>query len=383
LQSLRLTRMFFLHRAYCSASFIYLAILGVCSHSQLSLAKPSSDKTSDVGAEDSHILSARQFYHFQENYQPENIRPRPSGKLLVTVNTQPLLYEIDPSSNQVGGIVHRFDGYQSLFGIVESAEPDLYYLIANNFTSIPDFWGIPGSNSIFSVDLRQISDPTTRHGSRRVKVTKIVDIPEAGLLDGLTIVNAQAGLLITGDAQSGTLYLIDTTKRTAKAVLKDALLAGTATDRAASLAHTGINGIKFYGPSNKLYITNTAKGLLVTIGLNPHSGMPTTKPVVVEDLGLGDYLDDLSFDRKGNQYICEPLKGVRFRPAEADRKGHSQKSSLLVKLANANANTFGRMEGDECILYTTFGAPLGENPGIARVNTKSLGFCKGKKVQKP
>ena len=362
--------------ALYSTFLVYLTISNTFSYSPLSLADLINNTVSDVMIGAPHTLARQPFFYFPNNYQPEGIVQRPSGKLLVTINTHPLLYEIDPYSNQVGGIVHRFAGYQSLFGIVESAQPDLYYLIANNFTGIPDFWGFPGSNSIFSVDLRQVPDPTTPHGNRLVKVTKVVDIPEAGLLDGITIVNAQKGILITGDAQSGTLYLIDTTKGTAKAILKDALLAGTATDRAASLAHTGINGIKYYKPCQELYTTNTAKGLLVTIGLDHHTGMPTTKPVVAEDRGIGSYLDDLSFDRDGNQYICEPLKGVRFRPKEGGRNGSSRKSNLLVPLSNANANFFGRLDRDKCILYITFGAPLPKDrPGVVKVDTKSLGIC--------
>lgn len=53
-----------------------------------------------------------------------------------------------------------------------------------------------------------------------VKDSKVVDISQAQLLDGLFTVNQPNGLLMSGDAQTGTLYLIDIQKHTANAVLQ-------------------------------------------------------------------------------------------------------------------------------------------------------------------
>ena len=102
--------------------------------------------------------------------------------------------------------MHSFEGYTSLFGIVE-LQTDIFYVIASNYTSAPDYFGFEGSVSILEVDLRGVPNPVITQGE--IKVSKIVDIPQAQLLDGFAVVNKKAGLLISGDAQTGTLYLIN------------------------------------------------------------------------------------------------------------------------------------------------------------------------------
>ena len=84
---------------------------------------------------------------------------------------------------------------------------DVFYVIASNYTSAPDYYGFQGSVSILEVDLRGVPDPVNTQGD--IKVSKIVDIPQAQLLDGFAVVNETFGLLISGDAQTGTLYLIN------------------------------------------------------------------------------------------------------------------------------------------------------------------------------
>ena len=201
-------------------------------------------------------IPASPIFFFPDGKQAENMIVRSSGNVLVTLDTSPDLYQINPFLNQTGGIAHRFEGYTSLFGIVEE-KTDVFYVIASNFSGPPDYEGYGGSVSIFEVDLRNVPDPTISQGA--VKASKIVNVPEAQLLDGLTIVDQRRGLLMSGDAQTGTLYLIDTHKHTEDAVLQEELLMGTSEAVAAGLAHIGVNGLKFH--NGTLYFTNTAKGL--------------------------------------------------------------------------------------------------------------------------
>ena len=311
------------------------------------------------------LVPATPFFLFPNNNQAENIKIRTNGQLLVTLNTVPELYQIDPSRNQSGGIVHTFKGYQSLFGIVELRK-DIFYVIASNFTGAPDYYGFQGSVSILKVDLRGIPDPTVARSA--VRVSKVVDIPQAQLLDGLDIVNKSAGLLISGDAQTGTLYLIDVYGRTARAVLQDAILQGTSNTRAAALEHIGINGVKVY--RSNLYFTNTAKGTFGKLLLNSSTGLPVGTPSVLANYGT--LTDDLSFNL-GNAFISEPLNGILLRPANTTSANNQTR--LLTELYGANSNAFGRTAFDYCIIYSTFdGAPS----GVARIDVRSEGFCNEK-----
>ena len=314
-------------------------------------------------------VPATSFFHFPGGNQAENIKPRLNGQILATVNTAPELYQINPFLDQVGGIVHRFEGYTSLFGIVES-QPDLFHIIASNFSGAPYYYGYPGSVSIFSVDLRKIQDPTVAHSD--IRISRVVDIPQAQLLNGLVEVNRSASLLMSGDSQTGTLYLIDTHRRIATAVFHDALLEGTTYDRTAGLAHVGINGLKYH--ESYLYFTNTAKGLYGKLPVNGCTGEPAGRPSILANYGT--YVDDLSFDRSGNQFISEPLRGILLRPANTTSKRNQTR--LLSGLVGANSNAFGRTVLDSCILYSSFaGAPS----GVARVDAGKEGFCNGQRVR--
>lgn len=298
--------------------------------------------------------------------QPENIKPRSNGQLLVTLNTVAELWQVDPFKTQTGNLVHSFAGYQSLFGIVESSN-DIYHIIASNFTGAPDYYGFQGSVSIFEVNLRGYQD--SRLTPNAVRVSKVLDIPQAQLLDGLALIDGRAGLLMSGDAQTGVVYLINTQSRTSVAVLQSELLNGTATSRASGLAHVGINGIKYR--DSKLYWTNTAKGLYGIIPLDPSNGMPTGSPSVLEDYGT--FLDDLSFDDTGNQYISEPLNGILLRTA--DSTSTKPQTSLLAKLYGANSNALGVTAADKCVLYSTYNGAPG---GVARINVGLDGLCRKK-----
>ncbi|KAI4271816.1 MAG: hypothetical protein LQ337_005737 [Flavoplaca oasis] len=188
------------------------------------------------------------------------------------------------------------------------------------------------------------------------------------------MVRQSAGLLMSGDAQTGVLYLINTRLRTATGVLQDALLNGTDTGCASWLAHVGVNGIKFYG--SDLYFTNTAKGVYGKVRLDTSTGLPIGKLSVIENYGT--YLDDLSFDHKGNQYISEPLNGIVFRKA-GDRTAQPQTICSLPFTAPTRTHS-------EEVHPTNASStrPLPEAPPVSRVSllgrtdcaTKSSRFSK-------
>ena len=309
------------------------------------------------------LLPATPFFYFPAGSSVENIRVRVSGQILVTLSTVPELYQIDPFGNQTGGIVRSFGGYTSLFGIAE-LETDVFYIIASNFSGAPDNYGFQGTVSIFEVDLRGIADPTTSESA--VKICEIVDVPQAQLLDGFDVLNKSAGLLVTGDAQTGTLYLIDVHQRTATPVLQNELLEPTTNARAAGLAHIGINGLKVY--KGHLYFTNTAKGTYAEVPLSLVTGKPEGSPSVIANYST--LTDDLSFDNGGNVFISEELVGVVLRPANTTAlNNHTRVFSPLV---GANANSFGRTAMDVCTLYSIFDGPV---PGVARIDAGKESFC--------
>ena len=308
-------------------------------------------------------LPAKPFYLFPNGKQAENIKVRSNGQILVTLDTAPELYQIDPSRNQTGGPAQHFSGYSSLFGIVELII-DVFYVIASNFSGPPDYHGIEGSVSLFEVDLQDFPDPTAFESS--VRVSKIVDVPEAQLLDGLAIVNQTEGLLISGDAPTGTLYLLDVKKRTVNAVCHDELLEGTSNSISAGLGHVGVNGLQFR--NGVLFFTNTAKGLYGQIPIDSATGGITGEVSIIADYGT--YVDDLSFDSLGNQFIAEDENGILLRPADATVANN--RTRLLALLPGADSSAFGRTAYDRCTLYATY---AGSISGVASIDVGREGYC--------
>ena len=309
------------------------------------------------------LISAKPFFAFPDGKQAENMIVRANGQILVTLDTAPELYQVNPFLNQTGEIIHRFEGYTSLFGIVE-ADTDIFYLIASNFSGPPDYYGYEGSVGILEVDLRD--NPETPMRQSAVIVSKALDVPRAQLLDGLTIIDKRKGLLMSGDAQTGTLYLINVRAHTSIAVLQDELLSGTSTEATAGLAHVGVNGLKLH--KGGLYFTNTAKGLFGRVPIDVATSKPAGKPVVLAN--YGNYVDDFSFDSSGNLFISEDSNGVLLRPV--DTTAATNATRLLSLLPGADSNAFGKTALDRCILYSTF---AGAVSGVASINVRMAGLC--------
>jgi len=78
-------------------------------------------------------ILATPLFHVPVSKQAESMVARSNGQLLVTVDTGSELYQINPFHNQVGRVVHRFDGYTSSFGITEDSVDD-FLIIASNFS---------------------------------------------------------------------------------------------------------------------------------------------------------------------------------------------------------------------------------------------------------
>ncbi|CAF9904423.1 MAG: hypothetical protein ALECFALPRED_008546 [Alectoria fallacina] len=113
-----------------------------------------------------------------------------------------------------------------------------------------------------------------------LKISEVVEVPEAQLVDGLAIVNQPCGCLMSGDAETGTLYLIHIEKHTADTILEDELLNGKAQDDAAGLAHIGINDLIFL--NGNLYFTNTAKDLHGYVPVGHATGKSSAEPSILE-----------------------------------------------------------------------------------------------------
>lgn len=280
------------------------------------------------------------FYQFPKGKGIENFTVRPNGQLLVTLATDPEIYQVDPYHNQTGFVLHRFEGYGSALGTAET-QPDLFYVITGNY-STAKVAGTKGTFSIWEVDLRKHDEPPC--------VSKVVDIPDAVALDGMATVNTHKGLIITGDSATGVLYLIDTKAKEVSHVFESPLLNRTSASTE-GIGALGINGIKVRG--DNLYFTNFAQNFFGRLSLDTHTGVPSGTPKVVYNAST--LLDDFTFNDKGDLFFTEDYFGVYFFSKQGLNApvGVIEQPRLLVNYSGSDACRFGRGKRDRHDLYFT------------------------------
>lgn len=131
----------------------------------------------------------------------ENIAVRSTnGQLLLTTVTGPTLYQLNPGSQPERIIT--LNGPDSMIGIAEVAT-DVYVVSAGNFSFGPQvpggIAGIPGTFSVWSLDLT---------GPQAV-AKKIVDIPEASSLNGVTALRGNKDTVLIADSGLGSIVSFD------------------------------------------------------------------------------------------------------------------------------------------------------------------------------
>ena len=318
---------------------------------------PRLNSRAEASPQNDHPLSAEQFYKFKNGSVPENIGVRKNGKLLVTLNTSPDLYQINPYGEQDGELLHSFKGYNALFGITE-VEHDVFYLLSGNWSNAPDYQGVKGSWSVWSVDMGSHPKSYGNRGSKQTpRVRKVTDIPEATLLDGFTALNYQKGLAVTGDATTGTLYVIDTKAGKSREIYQDDKLAGKSKGGKGTDAF-GINGMKYR--NGRLYFTNASKALLATLAIDANTGDVTKGAKAVTEGEYDTFIDEFAFDPKGNIYMAADLVGIYYLPV-ASRQSYEH----LIDLPGISSVTLGRTDVDATTLYVTTGVKPPQ--GVSRI----------------
>jgi len=180
----------------------------------------------------------------------ENVAVRDNGKLLLNTVTGAIMVELDPKNPEpviVANLTNALGNGQpgSLTGIAETCD-DVYTVAAGNFAfgpSVPNgVAGIPGSNSVWNVDL----------SGKEPKNNLVTAIPEADTLNGVTAIpGGNKDLVLIADSGLGAVWAVNTKTGKYEIVIQnDLFLPG-------NTSNFGINGVQVQGPY--LYFTNSAQ----------------------------------------------------------------------------------------------------------------------------
>lgn len=289
-------------------------------------------------------LATRDIYQFPNETWLENLAIRQNGHILVTVLTAPEVWQVDPfHTDSPATLIYRFPGVIGLLGIVE-LQQDVFYTISGNFT-VATTESTSGSYSIWKIDMRS-------NGGHTI-VSKLVDIPEGVLLNGMAVLNEKKGLVVVGDAGAGVVFTLDVgTGRYSKTM-------GDPTMKPTSSFPIGINGIKIRG--RYLYYATTAQELFSRILINSDDG---TAAGPVEGIAKNVFGDDFSLDESGNAYVGENVKDVvaKITPEGVVTVVAGSLNSTLV--AGATSTEFGRTRVDRSVLYVTTSGGIGSSAPV-------------------
>ncbi|TRM59574.1 hypothetical protein BD626DRAFT_507600 [Schizophyllum amplum] len=294
-------------------------------------------------------------YTFPVNTSVENLAVRRTGQVLASID--PFCADPKPA------LVHEFEGYNSLLGIVE-VEHDQFYVAAGNF-SVFTLESVTGWWAIFHVDLSSFRTHENGSVKSAATVEKVADIREGELLNGLGIFSVEEGLIYAADSGSGIIYLVDVYTGDYWPAIQDPL-----TIKGAPLpSYPAANGVHYHAATQSVYFTNVAQEVFGRVPVSVNGSQAGAAEIIVQ----GSLYDDFWVDDAGNAIVAVYGNNNIIRVDVA-----SGKSTVIAGNANSTelesvtAVAWGRTVRDRGSLYASrnggVGSPKVVGGGIMRID---------------
>lgn len=231
-------------------------------------------------------------YQFKDKAALENLAARSNGDLLLTATCHAEVYYLNPRGGGPQKIC-TFPEAVSTTGIVETA-PDIFIVAVGNYSSTT-YAGVPGSFSVWSVDLN--GNP------KKPTVKKITDIPEAEALNGMALLEGTSDVVLIADSSIGAIWRLNTTSGEYDMAIKHVLFT-----TCGSKFPLGINGISVF--EDHVHFLNSAQQLYGRIAIDK-TGSATAEPEIIARAGPGAFAwDDLAINWQGTAWIATHANAV-------------------------------------------------------------------------
>lgn len=248
-------------------------------------------------------------------------------------------------------------GKTSLFAIAELGK-DEFYVSAGNF-SITTGSLEAGSFALFRVCItasnsHHHSDHGREEEKETVRVTKVVDLPDALLVNGMATLPHQRKVLVP-DSYKGVIFVVDVDKGVISHTID-------LPEFHASVAKkVGINGIKLF--RDYLYFTVSTPPALYRVKFDFKTASPKSGASVEKIATDAVFMDDFAIDERGRVLIATNVGNVVVL-VDGEKVGEGNgtvvagtKGSLDV--AGPTAVAFGRGKGQEGKLFVVTSGGLG------------------------
>jgi len=375
-----------------SISFLnmLLVLLSLAFHPAYSMPAFNPTLASTLGSPlaysstSSSTPGVRLVHQFPNSSWIENIAVRANGSLLITEMTSPSLYHINPflSHTQNAWQIASFPGHLGLLGITET-DPDVFAVVAGNFSLSPPSGSTPKSYSLYSVDMTT-SPPC---------ITRLTDFPQASFLNGISYLPPPYNSLLLADSTLGVIFRYNLTNNETTTAIASPLLA-----KCSSSVLEGVNGMKLSfsssGVAEYLYFTNAYCHFFGRLPIHPNG---TALPIPPALASLKTPEDFLNHPLAWSKYIISRTSTpdyifddfVLYPPNPANPNwGGGAGSNVTAYLATGTENiitqvlangmssaiagnlnsteiveptglAWGRTEKDNGVIYVTTGGGLG------------------------
>lgn len=284
----------------------------------------------------------RTVFQFPKPTWLENIATTRTGHLLTGIsNKAPAeLHAVDPfttysPSSENTTLLHSFPGVNTVFGISEFA-PDRFAVATGNYS--PSTGAIKGTYSVWSVDVSYLN---TTSGSPQAKVSKIADMPDVSVLNGVAALNTDSVLL--ADSFAGNIVRLDLKTGRSRIVINDS--------STAFADPLGVNGLKVLHATSPptLYYTDSGLNATFSAPIDAKTGElvgPVTTVAENEPVS-----DDLTVTDDGTVFFVRPYEGTLTRARAGEKPVVVAGAEGSLELGGATSVTLGRTYKDRDVVY--------------------------------
>jgi hypothetical protein len=308
----------------------------------------------------------------------ENLVIRQSdGNALMSILSSPEVFLLSTTNDFEPVRVAAFPDALGCLGIVELYH-DVFYVVAGNF-SVETGDSTPGSYSIWEIDMRH-------RQPEDAAISKIANVPGAGFLNGMTILNPVTGILLVADSVFSSVWSVNVHTGNVAIAIKDETMAPT-TDGAILL---GVNGLRVV--DSNLFYDNSNRATFSRIPIDLHTGQATGPAITLFQGSSEEILpDDFAIDFEANAWVV--TGGQMFLlPGAAEPTAGSLSvtmefvagSATETRITGWTSARFGTRQADVergSLYVTTDGGPAGYRDGnftaggmLVRIDTADLGL---------
>ena len=287
-------------------------------------------------------LPNKVIHQFPNGTWLENLAVRSNGEILLQLLDKPELHSLDPRTPASSKLIHTFAGYTSLLGIAEISH-DVFVLVIGNL-SINPVVVTPSSMGVWKVNFNR----NKGKAAAVPEISKLADVPEAGLLNGVTAISSAEVLI--ADSALGLVWKINTHTGKYEVVIQLPEMQAPAGGLG-----IGINGVR--ASKGYLYWTNSVLQSLYRVKITKSGSLvPGAQPELLGNVGA--VLDDFTLDYRG-AWVTAPFVNTVTLISNSGKITTVAGELGSLNVAGGTSAAFGRGRDDKEILYVATGGAQG------------------------